>query len=647
MAIATLKKIEILGHQSERDQALDFLQRQGQVEVIDLKDKSDDFKEFSFGEGNIRYQKVTEAVEKLSWLMSFFESVGEIKKSPLAPKSVLRRQELVDLVRDFDYGDLYNRCRGIESSLKEIEKNRIELESRRRESLPWLRLDVPLEALGETDFTASALGSIRKKNFSTLMELLESSPETHAEVVSDDKAAVWLFVAYLKSARDEVTELLKQHEFAFHHLPRYVGPVEEILKDIATREEQLESQRLVRLDQARALLPDETRVAALLDYFSNLEKKERSKEHLLYSQETFFLQGWIKEQDAASARMKLRERFHTVEVYVSDPSPDDILPVVLENRELIQPFEFLTRIYGYPAYQDVDPTPFLSPFFFVFFGFCLGDAIYGLIITLVSFLALRKFKLGWHGTRFFRLFLYCGLSTTVVGALTGGWMGDLLGIPALLVNPLKEPVPVLNLALIMGIIQILTGYAVAAYGNIRRGDYLAVLLDQVPVFVLLFGLTGIGLVFLRTIPAEYMMPSLLLVGAGGVVIVAAHGRSQPSLGNKVFFGFLSLYTSASGYLSDVLSYSRLWALGLVTAAMASTFNFVAATISKTLPVAGTVFAVIVLVVGHVFTLLINTLGAFIHTLRLQFVEFFSKFFKSTAKPFHPLSIENKFTVIEE
>jgi V/A-type H+-transporting ATPase subunit I len=409
----------------------------------------------------------------------------------------------------------------------------------------------------------------------------------------------------------------------------------------------LESQRLAHLEQAKAFLPEQDKAAALLDYFLNLERKESAKDHLLYSQETFFLQGWIRADEAAAARRELPKRFETIEVYVSDPSPEDGVPTLLTNREWVRPFEFLTRIYGYPVYGGVDPTPFLSPFFFVFFGFCLGDAVYGLALVFVSILALKKLRMGWIGTRFFRLMLYCGVSTTVVGALTGSWLGDLFGIPAIVFNPMKRPVSVLNIALIFGIIQIVTGYAAAAYGNIRQKQYKAALLDQLPIFVLLAGLTGIGLIFLGTVSKEAAMPFVALVVVGSTVILLASGRNQPSLFGKVFFGGLGVYWAVSGYLSDILSYSRLWALGLVTGAMASTLNLIASSLGEMIPVVGAAFTVIILVAGHIFTLAVNVLGAFVHSLRLQFVEFFSKFVSSTGRPFRPLSIENKFVVVEK
>jgi V/A-type H+-transporting ATPase subunit I len=647
MAVARLKKIQILGHDSERDRVLEFLQHQGQVEVVDLKDKSDEYKDFSFERQSVRYEEVKEAVEKLSWLMSFFESLSGKRRSRLAAKPVFRRKDLLEIVSAFDYPTLHSR--EIESALRDIEKKKLEHEGRRKELLPWIRLDVPLNQLGETRFTNSALASVGEKAFPALKESVASFPEVHMEVVDQDKATVYFAITYLRAFEEQVAELLREHDVSLHHLPRHPARVEEVLNHISADDRKLESERLALLEEARGLLLEETKVVALMDYFSNMERKEGTKERLLYSRESFFLEGWIRQSDAPAAQKRIEKLFDSVEVYVSDPLPDDTVPTVLENKNVVRPFEFLTRVYGYPGYQGVDPTPFLAPFFFVFFGFCLGDAVYGLVLVLVSLFALKKLKMGWQGTRFFRLMLYCGLSTIVVGALTGSWMGNLLGIPAILLDPQKEPTRLLNIALVLGIVQIWTGYAVAAYGSLRLRKYKDALLDQLPIFVLLAGLTVAGLIFLKTLSAKptNVKLCLTLIGAGALVILAAHGRSQRSLAGKLGFGVLSFYWAASGYLSDILSYSRLWALGLVTGAMASTVNLIASTVRKSVPVVGVVLAVTFLAGGHIFTLLISVLGAFVHSMRLQFVEFFSKFFSTSGRPFRPLSIENKFTVIEE
>jgi V/A-type H+/Na+-transporting ATPase subunit I len=649
MAVATLKRIEILGHLSERDALLECLQQRGQVELIDLRERSDEYTKLSFSQQEIRHDEVTESVEKLAWLKTFLDAADGEKTSPLAARPVLRRQELLDILRHFRFELLYNRCREIDAALKGIEKKRIELESRRMELLPWMDLDVPVESLEGTSSSSAILGVARSTQLPALTEVVESSPGAHMEVVDEDDGNAYLFFVCLKSSEEQLTDILREHEVQLPQLHATRGTVEEILNAADAEEKKMESQRDALLEEARRFAPEKNKVAALLDYFSNLEKKEGAKGHLLYSAEAFFIQGWVGEDDAANLQKTLQETFESVDVYVSAPSPDDVLPTVLDNRNPVRPFEVLTGIYGYPAYHEVDPTPFMAPFFFIFFGYCLGDALYGLTLTLFSVIALRKFQLGPQGKRFFRLLLYCGISAIIVGILTSGWLGDLFirWIPPVWVNPMENPTAILNVALILGIIQIWVGYAVAAYGNIRRKWYFAALVDQASTFLVLAGLTGIGLMVLNTIPANALNLCLAMAAVGGVVIVATAGRRERSIAGKVGFGVLGLYNTAIGYLSDILSYSRLWALGMVTGAMAATVNLIAAEVNRMIPVVGIVFAILIFVVGHSATFLINALGAFVHTIRLQFVEFFTKFFRETGRPFRPFTTENKFTVIQE
>lgn len=665
MAVARLKRIEILGHIAERDAVLEFLQRRGQVELIDLRERSDEYMKLSFSRQEFRHEEVTESAEKLAWLKTFLDATDGQKTSALAQRPVLRRQELLDILQNFRFELLYNRCREIDASLKSVEKKRVELETKRMELLPWMKLGVPLESLTGTSSSSATLGVLRKTQLPALTERLESHPQAHLEVVDEDDANAYLFFVCLKSFDDQLSDLLREREVQIAQLHAHRGSVEEILNAADAEEKRLESQRQALAEEASHYAPERNKVAALLDYFSNLEKKEGAKGNLLYSTQAFFIQGWVREDDAETLQKSLQGSFEnvpqvsppasftTVDVYLSDPSPDDVLPTALDNRNPVRPFEVLTAIYGYPAYRDLDPTPFMAPFFFVFYGYCLGDAVYGLLLTLISAIGLKKFQLGPQGTRFFRLLLYCGISTTVMGALTTGWLGDFskytpLGeIPAIWVNPLENPTAVLNVALILGIVQVWIGYAVAAYDNIRRKRYFAALVDQVSTFVVLVGLTGIGLIFLDTIPSSNLKLCGGLVAAGGAVMVATQGRRERSVFGKIGFGLLGFYGTATGYLSDVLSYSRLWALGMVTGAMAATVNLIAATLVAMIPVAGLFLAITVFILGHVATFLINALGAFVHTIRLQFVEFFTKFFRETGKPFQPFALENKFTIIEE
>jgi V/A-type H+-transporting ATPase subunit I len=270
--------------------------------------------------------------------------------------------------------------------------------------------------------------------------------------------------------------------------------------------------------------------------------------------------------------------------------------------------------------------------------------------------------MGWTGNRFFRLLLYGGISTILLGAFTGGWFGNIVDMlagtnrafwhlkrlkdAAVLLDPMKEPMRLLVAALSLGLIQIWFGHIVAIYGNIKNRRYLDALLDQGSILLFLFGFTGAILIFLSALPKGASSIFTPPFAAGAVAIALTSGRANPGLVPKLGYGLFNLYSVFSGYISDLLSYSRLWALGLVTGVMGATFNLMGAIIGGMVPGVGFVVTAFIIFAGHTMSILMNLLGAFIHPMRLQFVEFFSKFFRGGGRDFKPLALENRFTVVE-
>jgi V/A-type H+-transporting ATPase subunit I len=323
----------------------------------------------------------------------------------------------------------------------------------------------------------------------------------------------------------------------------------------------------------------------------------------------------------------------------------------------------------------------------LYFGFCVSDVGYGFILTLICFFVLKKFsrtsgippkagKMGPQGLRFFRLFFLCGISTIIIGALTGSWFGNMLDVFAetnpiimplknfkdslIMLDPMKEPTRLLAIALSFGIVQVWFGNIVAIIGNAKNRRFIDIFLDQIPMLTLLFGLTGMGLIFLRLLGSAWARIFKYATLIGAITLILTQGRTEKGVGAKLFFGAYNLYNALSGYLSDILSYSRLWALGLVTGVMATTINLISIQFSQifvsVIPfvdkvaflkiLVSSLILVIIFIFGHLVSFLMNLLGAFVHPVRLQFVEFFSKFFKSGGRPFKPFRIETKYINIK-
>lgn len=327
-------------------------------------------------------------------------------------------------------------------------------------------------------------------------------------------------------------------------------------------------------------------------------------------------------------------------------------PVDIVNSPFIQPFEVVTRLYGMPGYKDLDPTLFLAGFFFLFFGLSLTDVGYGLTLMIVAVAILTLFKVPTVVRTFAKLLLFMGLGSFLVGLLFGGY----LGIPPealpeslqaiALFDPIGNPLPVFYLALGLGVFQVMVGMMLKIYSDARNGQLMGGILDQGPwlfVFFVAIAYLAVTTGYLSGV-TEAQLTNLIYVGL--VMVVLASGRNGKTLLEKVQKAALSLYDSI-GYFSDILSYSRLLALGLATTALAFAVNLIAEIVSDSVPYLGPVLAIVVLVIGHLFTLAVNTLGAFIHSARLQFVEFFGKFIAGTGREFKPLKRSERYIAVTE
>lgn len=369
------------------------------------------------------------------------------------------------------------------------------------------------------------------------------------------------------------------------------------------------------------------------------------------TQYTVVFDGWIKEESRAKIEAEFNEK-EIAAVFSKLPLEDgEEPPVEIENSNLIEPFEAVTRLYGLPGYKDLDPTVFLAGFFFLFFGLSLTDVGYGLALVVASIFILTVCKVTKATRSFAKLLLFIGMATVLVGMLFGGYLGlDPSFLPESIqslqkFDPIGNPLPVFYLALSLGVVQIMFGMVLKIYSDARNGQLVNGILDQGPwlsmfCIGILYILTSIG--FVCIIPVE-KISNLAIVST--VLILLASGRKGENILQKIISAVAGLYEGVS-YFSDILSYSRLLALGLATSALAFAINLIAEMVSG-VPYVGIILSAVVLFIGHVFTLAINTLGAFVHSARLQFVEFFGKFITGTGKEFSPLSRKERYITIDD
>ena len=331
--------------------------------------------------------------------------------------------------------------------------------------------------------------------------------------------------------------------------------------------------------------------------------------------------------------------------------------MLLKNNRFVRPVESITKMYALPGPKDIDPSGVMAFFYYVFFGMMLSDAGYGLVMVLGTTWALGKLTLKREMAETLRMFRYCGVSTVVWGALFGSWFGDIvqvigrsffsveIGSLALWFEPMADPIRLLLFAFALGIVHLCAGLFVRAGMLIKQRRAWDAVMDTLPVLLLVLGAAPLAAGIFIPVPEGLTGAGKGMAAAGAVLLIFTSGRSGKKALAKLGGGLYGLYNTASGYLSDVLSYSRLLALGLATGSIAGVVNLMGA-MPENLAVKAVVLTV-VFCVGHAVNLAINLLGAYVHTNRLQFVELFSKFYEGGGRAFAPFAAPQGYTHIEE
>lgn len=669
MAIARIKKLELIATSKGKEQLLTDLQKFGKIQLITPAVETGLITEPVAAADN-RLGELNEAITYLAAYApkaNFLESMANLKP-------FIFRQEMKEAMADFPWPEKLAELEQLRLQLKDCAQEKERLAQKKLLLAPWRKLTVPLANLNQAGTNCAVLlGQMPTRDFRQLQsQNPDNETNFYCDVTNQTPGNTYLAIIYLKTRFADLENLLKNYHFNSVNLGLETATVKELLIAADKTSYKLTEKETQLTAAITTLSGDIFKLKIIHDQLASVQVINEAGQSLLQGTFTFSLSAWISQADIPDLEKAILAIGHEIALFFSDPNTEDNVPVILQNRKLVQPFEFITQIYGMPKYNEIDPTPFLAPFFFIYFGFCVSDTGYGLLLVIFSLFALKKYQLGPTGTRFWKMFLYCGLSTMVVGMLTGSWFGDLPDLLAagnrifipfkrfkdalIILDPMREPSKLLAIALTFGIIQTWFGTLTAAWGNFRNHRYLNILLDQVTTLVFLFGLTGLALIFLQIIPGTAATLFKFAAGLGALTLIATQGRGEKGGGGKFFFGIFACYNALSGYLSDILSYSRLWALGLVTGVMAMTINLIAVNFSQIVPsmlplvnkipllkfVISALIIILVFVIGHLISFMMNLLGAFVHPLRLQFVEFFSKFFQSGGSRFRPFKSASKY-----
>lgn len=632
MAIATVQKVQILAHGSLKMEILSSLQEEGLIQI-----ERANFEELELKNTSPEVSAIERRLHRLSHALAYlsrWEEKGFLKRL-FVQKPRLDWKKRAEIL-SFDCSPVLNKIEEFEDGENELLSGIKSLEKEKAFISPLESLELPLRSLKGTDSTEMLIGWLSPSKYEDFEKLAEEEA-LWFEVVNQQRRKLYLLLFYPKKERDHFEQILKDLNFAPLYFTQSIldradekDRVKDVMEKISSKIEE-NRRRLEELEEeGRKLLPYRDKLMLSYDVLLNERGKIFSSRLLGETGRIFYLEGWIQSSDMKRLEAKLKPHSEMLEIYFKPPLPGEDVPVILENPKPGRPFELVTKLYGLPQRGSFDPTLPMAPFFFLFVGLCVSEAGYGLVVALTSLLFIKFAKPKGSLLQFLRLLSVLGASTVIFGTLIGGWFGFPLR-KLMVLDPLRNPVSFLAIALGLGFIQVWFGTLLNLISGIKNKLYLKSIFVQGGWLLLLPSLALYGLT------KQPAWGAFSLLGAAGIVFFASPSRNPFA---RFFGGLYSLY-DISRYLADILSYSRLLALGLATTVIAMVVN----TLSQTalgIPWLGWLAAALIFICGHLFNLAVSFLGGFVHSMRLQFVEFFSKFFKYGGRPFRPFELEGKY-----
>lgn len=635
-----MKHLRLLGMESEREALLKAMQDMECVEISSI-DGSEEALKSGFAKPD---DKALMSAQEAS--RAYRTALASLDRFAPEKKGMFRKRQGVSRAAFFSAESEENARTAAETinkdtrRLGEIERERTKNEALRATLAPWLTVDAPLG--GADGALAVFFGTAGLNVTDDALKALADSLDGLLtwQQASSDRSLRYLLVMCHGSVKERALSALRDLGFSTVSFRGMTGTAKEndkaLAENLATLEKERQEieQRIAGLGGKReALLEASDRAAIAL-------RREEAKSRLVGTDKVFLLEGWLPADRCAEIEKTLKP--FTCAIETREPTEDEYpqVPVQLKNNKLTQPLNMVTEMYSLPAYGTLDPNPLMAPFFILFYGIMMADMGYGLLMMIASVIISKKYRPKGTSGELFSLLGLCGISTFIMGALTGGFFGDFLTQLVAIVSPgtvfalpkLFDPLDDLTMILIgsmaLGMVQIVTGMAISLIEKCKRKKFLDAFFEEITWWIVFIGIALLALG--KGAAVLYVGCALVLLGP----IVQGKGWG------KLTGVFGSLYNHVTGYFGDILSYTRLMALMLAGSVIAQVFNMLAA-------MPGNVIAFIIIsMLGNAMNFGLNLLGCYVHDLRLQCLEFFNKFYVDGGKPFRPMTLDTEYVDLQ-
>lgn len=667
MSIVEMKKLVVVGHGETRRPLLKAFHRLGCVEVI----TTNEFENTYHKEDVVSKDAISNKLLRLSFAFSYLRAQKQTAAKLAKKELIVYEPTKTPFIKPtprfaFDtFNEIADREDGIFAELSELEaysvrtndiKNEItKLKNLYEQVSTYAPITCKLSAFADTPHTAIALGVIPRNKSEELEKLKNEFDKLFIFYdVSAEKKLMPVVTVCLKEDRDAVFARLNELEYvrcSYTYDDTATAKLEEIVAEVKA----LEDEKVELMFKSLAKESSLDNFKQLYDYYLIENAKQSASDGCALTGKAYVMSAWIPKEAEQRVTEAIAAVSENIVVETAEPAEDEIIPTFIKSHKIVAPYEAVTNMYSVPSVRDVDPNPFVAFFYFILFGMMMGDAGYGLLLAIGGFTMYKLMKPVPGKGQLLLIIGMGGVSTFIWGILFGGWFAVDIAEGSLLdkitwFNPLDEPLTMLILSLAMGVIHILCGIAIKGYQLFKKKDWQGALADCVSWYLVFIGL---GIYILGSMLVHNAALGKVGIGCAvaGVACLLIFGGAGKKGFKRVIGGVPKLYDTVN-LMSDILSYSRLFGLGLATGVVGMVVNKICEVIVGMLPeiagvpILGLIIAAPIFIGGHLFNIAINTLGTYVHNCRLQYIEFFGKFYEGAGHQFLPLGTNTKYTYIE-